>query len=74
MEDPMSTSRRTGCVKRKKRGMEVGEVEALIEERLKARAEKNWSVPMKSATGLLRRDSFERFEGGNDVTIEGKAN
>ena len=58
MEDPDVYFEKDRLREAEKRGIEVGEIESLIEERLKARAGRIGSGPMKSATGLQRRGLF----------------
>ena len=68
MEDPDVYFEKDRLREAEKRGIEVGEIEALIEERLKARAEKNWKRADEIRDeSCSQGDCFERFEGGNDV-------
>jgi cysteinyl-tRNA synthetase len=74
MEDPDVYFEKDRLREAEKRGMEVGEIEALIEERLKARAEKNWKRADEirdglAAKGIVLKDS----KAGTTWTIEGKS-
>jgi cysteinyl-tRNA synthetase len=75
MEDPDVYFEKDRLREAEKRGMEVGGIEALIEERLKARADKNWKRADEirdglAAKGIVLKDS----KAGTTWTIEGKAN
>jgi cysteinyl-tRNA synthetase len=74
MEDPEVYFEKDRLREAEKRGIEVGEIEALIEERLKARAEKNWKRADEirdglAAKGIVLKDS----KAGTTWTIEGKS-
>ena len=74
MEDPDVYFEKDRLREAEKRGIEVGEIETLIEERLKARTEKNWKRADEirdglAAKGIVLKDS----KAGTTWTIEGKA-
>jgi cysteinyl-tRNA synthetase len=73
MEDPEVYFEKDRLREAEKRGIEVGEISALIEERLKARAEKNWKRADEirdglAAKGIVLKDS----KAATTWTIEGK--
>ena len=75
MEDPGVYFEKDRLREAEKRGLKVDEIEALIDERLKARAEKNWTRADEirgelSGKGIVLKDS----KIGTTWTIEGKVN
>jgi cysteinyl-tRNA synthetase len=75
MEDPDVYFEKDRLREADKRGIDLGEIEASIEERLQARAEKNWKRADEirdglAAKGVVLKDS----KAGTTWTIEGKAN
>jgi cysteinyl-tRNA synthetase len=75
MEDPDVYFEKDRLREAEKRGLQVDEIEALIDERLKARIEKNWKRADEirgelSAKGIALKDS----KAGTTWTIEGKTN
>jgi cysteinyl-tRNA synthetase len=75
MEDPDVYFEKDRLREAEKRGLQVDEIEALIDERLKARTEKNWKRADEirgelSAKGIALKDS----KAGTTWTIEGKTN
>ena len=73
MEDPAVYFEKDRLREAEKRGLQVDEIEALIDERLKARAEKNWKRADEirgelTAKGIVLKDS----KAGTTWTIEGK--
>jgi cysteinyl-tRNA synthetase len=74
VEDPDVYFEKDRLLEAQKNGIQVGEVDALIDERLKARAEKNWKRAdeirdMLAAKGVVLKDS----RSGTTWTIERKA-
>jgi cysteinyl-tRNA synthetase len=74
MEDPGVYFEKDRLREAEKRGLKVDEIEALIDERLKARAAKNWTRADEirgelSGKGVALKDS----KSGTTWTIEGKA-
>jgi cysteinyl-tRNA synthetase len=75
MEDPDVYFEKDRLREADKRGIDLGEIEASIEERLQARAEKNWKRADEirdglAAKGVVLKDS----KSGTTWTIEGKTN
>ncbi|HET6489531.1 MAG TPA: cysteine--tRNA ligase [Syntrophales bacterium] len=75
MEDPGVYFEKDRLREAGKRGLKVDEIDALIDERLKARAEKNWKRADEirdglAAKGIVLKDS----KAGTTWTIEGKTN
>jgi cysteinyl-tRNA synthetase len=73
MEDPDVYFEKDRLREADKRGIDLGEIEALIEERLQARAEKNWKRADEirdglAAKGIVLKDS----KAGTTWTIESK--
>jgi cysteinyl-tRNA synthetase len=73
MEDPDVYFEKDRLREADKRGIDLGEIEASIEERLQARAEKNWKRADEirdglAAKGIVLKDS----KAGTTWTIEGK--
>jgi cysteinyl-tRNA synthetase len=74
MEDPDVYFEKDRLREAEKRGIEVGEIEALIEERLKARAEKNWKRADEIRDGLASKGIvLKDSKAGTAWTIEGKS-
>jgi len=74
MEDPDVYFEKDRLREAQKRGLQVEEIEALIEERLQARTEKNWKRADEirdglAARGVLLKDS----KTGTTWTIERQA-
>ncbi len=73
MEDPEVYFEKDRLREAEKRGIEVGEISALIEERLKARAEKNWKRADEIRDGLAEKGIvLKDSKAATTWTIEGK--
>ncbi len=75
MEDPDVYFEKDRLREAQKRGLQVDEIEALIEERLQARREKNWKRADEIRDGLAARGvALKDSKAGTTWTIEGKTN
>ena len=75
MEDPDVYFEKDRLREAQKRGLQVDEIEALIEERLQARREKNWKRADEIRDGLAARGvALKDSKTGTTWTIEGKTN